>query len=243
MHHLERSLDVKPDDPHALTWYVIALSLAGFNDEMSAAAARLMEVDPLTPMSHGMRGFALQVQGDLRGGLAEMEAWRRDSPAGSAAGMFYAHALATVGRHDEALTILRQEFTSETEEIWYFMARLLRAALEKDPSGMDAVMTENFRTKAARDLQFAFYTTTFHALAGRRAETLEWLRYTVGRGFRNYPWMAETEPWLSRFRDDPEFRAVFEEVRRSWNQSVSLRESRIQTGMSTRTGSPKKIGA
>jgi len=87
------------------------------------------------------------------GGLVEMEAWRRKSPADSAAGMFYAHALAVVGRHDEAPTILRQEFTSDAEEVWSFMARLLRAALESDPAGMDAVMTENFRTKAARDPQ------------------------------------------------------------------------------------------
>ena len=34
----------------------------------------------------------------------------------------------------EALAILRQEFTTETEEIWYFMARLLRAALENQQS-------------------------------------------------------------------------------------------------------------
>lgn len=221
VYHLERSLQVKPDDPHALTWYILALSLTGRNDELSAAATRLVQVDPLTPMSHGMLGYALQIKGDLVGGLAEIERWRRKAPADSAAAMLYAHALALVGRHDEALTILRRDFTSDAEEVWSFLGRLLTAALEGDPAGMDAVMTENFRTKAARDPQFAFYTTTFHALAGRRDETLEWLRYTVDRGFRNYPWMAETEPWLSRYRDDPEFRKVFEEVREVWKEGTS----------------------
>lgn len=106
------------------------------------------------------------------------------------------------------------------------MAGLLRAALENDPARMDAVMTENFRTKAARDLQFSFFTTTFHALAGRREETLEWLRYTVDRGFRNYPWMAEHDPWLSQYRDDPEFRDVFEEVRKAWKpRALGLKRS------------------
>jgi len=153
VHHLERSLQVEPDDPHTLTWWIIALSAVGRNDEMRAAAERLVEVDPRTPMSRGMLGYALQIQGDLVGGLEETAAWHRNSPAGSLASMFYAHALATVGRHEEARTILREEFASDTEEIWSFLARLLRAALEKDSEGMDAVMTEQFRTKAARDLR------------------------------------------------------------------------------------------
>jgi hypothetical protein len=45
----------------------------------------------------------------------------------------------------------------------------------------------------------------------------------VDKGFRNYPWMAEAEPWLARYRDDPEFREVFEEVREAWEQGVARR--------------------
>jgi tetratricopeptide (TPR) repeat protein len=218
VHHLERSLEVKPDDPHALTWYIIALSLVGRNEDMGGAAARLMEVDPLTPRWHAMLGYARQIHGDLHGGLREMEVFSQASPADSAASFFHAHALATVGRDDDALTILRQEFASDSEEIFNLMARLLRAALENDPAGMDAVMTENFLAKAARDLQLSFYTTTFHALAGRRAETLRWLRKTVDGGFKNYPWMAEHDPWLSRYQDDPDFQDLFEEVRAAWER-------------------------
>jgi adenylate cyclase len=221
VYHLERSLDIKPDDPHALTWYIIALSLVGRNEELMAAATHLLEIDPLTPMSHGMWGYALQIHGDLQGGLEAERRWSEVSPPGTPARYFHAHALAQVERYDEALAILRREFSSGSEEIWSFLAGLLRTALERDAAGMDAVMTDGFRTKAARDPQFAFYTTTFHALADRRDETLEWLRYTVSIGFRNYPWMAEHDPWLSRYRDDPEFREVLEEVRRVWEQNTS----------------------
>lgn len=222
VYHLERSLDVKPDDPHALTWYIIALSLVGRNEELMAAATHLSEVDPLTPMSaQGMWGYALQIHGDLQGGLEAERRWSEASPPGSPARYFHAYALAQVERYDEALAILEREFSSDSEEIWDFHARLLKAALERDAHGMDAVVTDGFRTKAARDPQFAFYTTTIHALADRRDETLEWLRHTVRMGFRNYPWMAEHDPWLSRYRDEPAFREVFEEVRRAWERGTS----------------------
>ncbi|HSR41444.1 MAG TPA: hypothetical protein VLL48_04725, partial [Longimicrobiales bacterium] len=216
VYHLGRSLEVKPDDPHTLTWWIIALSLVGRNDEMSAAAAHLMEVDPLTPMSRGMRGYARQVRGDLEGGLEDMEAWHRSSPEGSAGRYFYAHALALVGRRDEALEILRGEFPPEAEGFVVVLAHLLGAALEKDPARMASVLTGNFRAKAARDVQLSFYATTFFAFAGQREETPGWLRHTVDGGFKNYPWMAQHDPWLPRFRDDPEVRTLFDDVREAW---------------------------
>lgn len=225
VHHLERSLEVKPDDSHALTWYIIALSLAGRNEELNAAAARLMEVDPLNPMSHGMRGYALHIHGDLQGCLEEIEIWSRASPAGGAASFFHAHALAMVERHDEALAILREEFGSEAEGFFASLALLLRAALEDDPGGMDAVLTEHFRSQIIRDIQLSFYTTTIFALAGRAAETRQWLRSTVDGGFKNYPWMARHDPWLSRYRDHPEFQALFEEVRKAWERRAGDRVS------------------
>lgn len=221
-HHLERSLTVKPDDPHTLTWWVITLSLAGRNEEMSAAATRLVEVDPLNPLSRSLLGLARQVQGDLQGGLEDMEVSYRGSPEGSAESFFYAHALATVGRREDALAILRSEFASDTAVPLLSVAPLLRAALEDDPELMEAVMAGDFRAKVGRDLLLSFYTTGIYALAGLREQTQQWLRHMVDGGFRNYPWMTH-DPWLSRYRDDPAFRSLFEEVREAWEREAPSR--------------------
>jgi serine/threonine-protein kinase len=219
LHHLERSLAVKPDDPHTLTWWAIALSLAGRNEEMMAAATRLVEVDPLNPLSRSLLGLARQVGGDLKGGLEDMEVSYRGSPEGSAESFFYAHALAMVGRGEDALAILRREFASDSPVPFLSVAPLLRAALEDAPERMHGVMTESFRAKVARDLQLCFYTTQIYALAGLREQTREWLRHMVAGGFRNYPWLTH-DPWLTQYRDDPPFRAMFEEVREAWERNA-----------------------
>lgn len=218
LHHLERSLTVKPDDPHALLWWTLSLCLAGRNEEMEAAARRLVEVDPLTPLSRTLLGLARQVQGDLQGGLEELEVCYRGSPEGSPESFFYAHALATVGREDEALTILRSEFTPDTEGMLAPVAHLLRAALEEDPEGMEAAMTPELRAKLDRDVGMVVYVTGIHALAGLRDATYEGLRRMVDGGFRNYPWLTH-DPWISSYRDDPEFRPLFEEMREAWERS------------------------
>lgn len=225
VHHLERSLEIKPDDSHALLWYSLSLSMAGRNEELNAAAGRLMEVDPLNPISHGIWGYALQIHGDLQGGLEEIKTWSDGSPPGDAARFFYAHALATVERHDEALTILREEFGPEAEGWSIPTALLLKAALEEDPEGMDAVLTEQARVQIVRDLMLSFYTASIFALAGRAAEARQWLRSAVDGGFKNYPWMARHDPWLSRYRDHPEFQALFEQVRKAWERQEGDRVS------------------
>ncbi len=106
-----------------------------------------MEVDPLNPMSHGMRGYALQIHGDLHGGLEETQIRAEASPPGTVARFFLAHDLALVGRYDEALVILRREFGSgaEYEGSAAPTARLLRVALEEDQDAMDEVVTEEVR--------------------------------------------------------------------------------------------------
>ena len=37
----------------------------------------------------------------------------------------------------------------------------------------------------------------------------------IAAGFRNYPWLTH-DPFLSRYRDDPEFQPLFEEMREAW---------------------------
>ncbi len=216
--HLERSLDVKPDDPHTLLWWTLGLSLVGRNEEMEAAARRLVEVDPLNTLWPSLLALARQMQGDLQGGLEELEVCYRGSPEGSAESFFYAHGLATVGREDEALAVLRNEFEPDTKGQFAPVARMLRAALEDDPEGMAAALTPEFRAKLDRDIGMGVYTTGIHALAGHRDATYEGLRHMVDGGFRNYPWLTH-DPWISSYRDDPAFQSLFEEVLEAWERS------------------------
>ena len=224
LHHLERSLALKPDDPHTLMWRALSLFVVGRNEEMEAVARRLVEVDPLTPLSRSVLGLARQVQGDLRGGLEEMRVAHRGSAEGSSESFFYAHALAMVGQGDDALVLLRREFALETQGQFAFLAHLLRAALEEDPEGVEAVMTPEVRVQIARDVVLALYTTGIHALAGLRAGAYEGLRQMVEAGFRNHPWLTH-DPWIAAYRDDPEFRPLFEEVRDAWMRSAGDREA------------------
>jgi len=226
-HHLERSLEIKPDDSHALFWYVQALAMLGRNPEMKRAADRLSEVDPLNPLSHAMQGYALQAQGDLEGSLRETELWAAASPPGTLASFFLAHDLVLVGRRDEALAILRQEYGADSDPGPFIgpLVKLLGAALEEDPDAMDSVLTDEMRARIAQDISWSFYTTAIFALAGRVDETRELLRFIVDQGFANYPWIARHHPWLSRYRRHPTLEPIFDEVQAAWERATGSEAS------------------
>ena len=64
------------------------------------------------------------------------------------------------------------------------------------------------------------------ALIGRPDDALRWLRFAVDRGFINYPFIAEHDPFLIDLRDDPRFRKLAAEVRLRWEAIVEWEQSR-----------------
>ncbi len=54
-----------------------------------------------------------------------------------------------------------------------------------------------------------------HALAGRRADALHWLRLTIDEGFPNYPALSR-DPYLRSLRDDPVFLKLMGALRNRW---------------------------
>lgn len=72
-----------------------------------------------------------------------------------------------------------------------------------------------------RDVQFSYMATSALALAGLREEAMRWARYVFEHGLVNYPWFAEHDPFLTRYRGDPEYEVILEEMRPVWEAEVA----------------------
>ena len=47
-------------------------------------------------------------------------------------------------------------------------------------------------------------------------EAVAWIRRAMSRGFINYPFLAEQEPFLACIRSEPQVQAVLTEVKQRW---------------------------
>ena len=55
-----------------------------------------------------------------------------------------------------------------------------------------------------------------YANLGIVEEAVAWLRQSTERGFINYPFLAEKEPFLARIRSEPQVQEVLKEVKQRW---------------------------
>jgi hypothetical protein len=55
-------------------------------------------------------------------------------------------------------------------------------------------------------------------MAGLREPALLWLDRAVARGFINYPYLAQHDPFFAGMRDDPAYRDLLARVQAQWRQ-------------------------
>lgn len=218
--HLQRSLRERPDDSHALLWLAVACSLIGDYPRMRRAAERAVEVDPLTPMLQVLRGFVPMMEGSFEDAVDHFAEWYRTVPGNPAAMMFYALVLAWSGRPEESRRLLCDELPPDPESSFGRFALVLRHALEGSEENVASLVSGSFRENMIRDTQFAIFTASAHGLAGMKREALDWVETAVEGGFTNYPWLADHDPFLSKYRGDPRFETILRKVESRWRKAV-----------------------
>jgi len=76
------------------------------------------------------------------------------------------------------------------------------------------VLSERFTNAAAQGPPIlAVWVGGLFALLGDRDQALHWMRIGIERGFTNERWYTRLDPFLTRYRDDPEFKALLDRAR------------------------------
>jgi hypothetical protein len=86
-------------------------------------------------------------------------------------------------------------------------------------------LTPALEEAASRVEFFALIVGEANALIGRTDEAIRWTRTAVGRGFINYPFLAQHSEFLKPVRGDPRFQQLLGEVRPRWESVVEWERS------------------
>ncbi len=57
-----------------------------------------------------------------------------------------------------------------------------------------------------------------HALVRANDEALDWLETASNRGFTNYPFLTQYDPFLTGLRGDTRFPQLMDRVKRQWEE-------------------------
>jgi TolB-like protein/thioredoxin-like negative regulator of GroEL len=212
----KRALALDPNNPEALLWLAYSYAVSGRPALARALMERLQKVDPLTSINVAMRGMVEFFDGRH----AEALRWSQHSvdidPHNPSHRMMHSMMLAANGRVAEACTLLDSVPQDAPQMAWAKLATAMSHALRGNREEVLRVLTPELRAAAMWDDIFSWWTADSLALVGERESALDFVERVVDFGFVNYPFLAETEPFLAGIRGEPRFGRIMERARRAW---------------------------
>jgi TolB-like protein/Flp pilus assembly protein TadD len=217
---LRRAAELKPGDGAILAELGRHAFAAGqeLREWVRKPLEDLPRVDPLTPAFRlpiaGRHFSAGRLESAAREARVVDQLCEKDSPVR----FFAAWHLEMAGKRDEAVRILTELaalLPATPYAVFGSLASFILAALDgRDEAAMH--VTPQLEAAAYWNEYVALYLADGYAVLRRPADAVRWLRICVARGFINYPFLGERDPFLESVRGDPAFQGLMGEVRQRW---------------------------
>jgi non-specific serine/threonine protein kinase len=217
IHHAKRALAIFPDDPDVLFWLTAGYATNwGKPKQARQAYNRLLKVDPLNPLA--FCGWLLDVMAEGRLDLPVdyLTAWFRKEPQLPVALFFAAQFLTYCHHFEEASALVSENARLDLEDVFTKLSLFVKYAIEGDKKRIKDLLTADFVKTTRRDAQNSYFVTGLFALSGMNDEAFDWLENSIDRGYFNYPFISEYDPFLKNMRGEERFKKLMKRVKQEW---------------------------
>ena len=213
---LERALAGLPNDPDTLMTLGYVSALSGQHHRADHLFHQAFDVDPLTPLNHGVRGFTSVLEGRPDEAVPHYRTYLDMDPDSPFALWCWIWLLLMAGRADDVEPHVRALGEVHPDSIFAPLAKALFAGVVGDPETVVQSIPPQLRAAAETNELFSRTLTHCLALAGQVSEALDWLENTVRIGNVNYPFWSRHDPWVKDLRSEPRFSHLMVQVEREW---------------------------
>lgn len=215
---LKIALDLDLHDSDTLLLLCNCYLISGRVAETRPLLARLLAVDPLTPITRCMPGFVEVMEGNLGAAIEpyrQMFEMDRKNPM---ARLFFAWILILNRRHDEVNTLLKFFPPDQRDTLPARLSFFLAYAAMGRCREAEAELTPQVEAIARATDLFPRFLAEGFALAGARQSAFQWLQVAIDRGFVNYPFLSRHDPAFEALRGDSAFKALLETAKHRWER-------------------------
>jgi TolB-like protein/Flp pilus assembly protein TadD len=216
---LRRVLQSFPNEIVALQLYTHALGwLGGKPDAATPVAARLVDVDPLNPMSLLVSAMVPLFAGRFSEGVDAARRMFDLDPVTPVWRSNFVMALSYARQFDEAEALTEGVAAEPDSDIATWQMGLCRAAWREDHAEIVRLADGPYQRVATWDAEVPWLLASAHAAVGARDEALHWLDLAIDQGMINYPFLSEHDWCLDGIRGDERFGGAMERARREWER-------------------------
>jgi TolB-like protein len=215
---LKASLEIDGSNADTLGLLANCYLISGQVPAARAAIARLMAVDPLTPVNRCMPGFADIMDGQFAAAIEPYREMFEMDPGNPMTRLFYIWVLILNGRREAAAPLVASFPAEVRDTVPARLAAFIAPAIAGGADDVRPVLTADIEAAASATELFPRLLAQGCAAAGETDRALYWLEIAVARGFINYPFLADYDPFLASLRHHPRFAALMAVTRVRWEQ-------------------------
>jgi len=209
---LQFVLSRSPEDTEAAWWCSFAFLLTGRMSEGAALSDRIRRLDPLNSNNLIIHAWSFLLNGQFEEGLTIIRGgYEREQNMFST--FSYGQALIHAGRWDELEGVTATLRNGMDAAPLYKLILAQYYAHKGERREVEALIDDDLMKTVNRDMQYPWHLSIAWLLLGEKERALSLLEDAVTRGFWNYRFLGEYDPYLSRLRGDPRFDALMEKAR------------------------------
>ena len=211
-------LDLDPNNSDTLLLLCNCYFISGRVAAARPLLARLLAVDPLTPITRCMPGFAEIMEGNLEAAIAPYRQMFEMDQSNPMARLFFTWVLILNRRYDEVHTLLKSCPPDQRETLPARLSYFLANAAMGHSHEAAAELTPQIEAIARATDVFPRFLAEGFAFAGARQSAIHWLQVAIDRGFVNYPFLSRHDPAFEALRGDSAFKALLETAKHRWER-------------------------
>ena len=215
---LSAALETDSNNADTLALLANCYLISGRVDAARPLIARLLAVDPLTPLNRCMPGFADIMEGRFDTAVEPYRQMFEMDPGNPMARLFYVWVLILARQGDTARAIAAAFPAEVRDTVPARMACFLAHAVDRQAEAAHALVAPVLDGLTNGGDVFPRFLAEGYALAGANTRAIHWLEVAVGRGFINHPFLSEHDPFLQGLRAEPRFVALMVATRDRWER-------------------------
>ena len=131
----------------------------------------------------------------------------------------YAYALAYNDQYKEVDKVVSDMVRdSPTDNFSINLVKMLQFALKNDEREFNTILGPKFVSKCKQDGELSWLVADCYAILGNKNEALNWLEQAVDRGFLNYEFFYNHDPFIETLKKEKRFEEIMDKAKRIFDE-------------------------